>query len=166
MRELLHRVERTLYRASNIGGLVNQFLLGGVVLLIVLEIVRRYIFNRPIAYTVELVEMGLSIIVFLAIVVCTVERGHVNIDMLLRRFSPRSQAAINSFFYFLCAWLFGLIAWRCFVYALQLRIISQVSMMLKLPYYPFVLVMALCALLTSLVFLSQFIHFVAEAVRK
>lgn len=166
MRELLHRVERTLYRASNIGGLASEFLLGGVVLLIVLEIVRRYIFNRPLAYTVELVEMGLSIIVFLAIAVCTVERGHINIDILLKRFPRRAQAAINSFFYLLCAGVFGLIAWRSVVYAMQLQSISQVSMILKLPYYPFVLVIALCALLTSLVFLSQFIHFVVEAERK
>lgn len=148
------------------GGLVSEFLLGGVVLVIVLEIVRRYIFNRPAAYTVELVETGLSIIVFLAIAVCTVERGHINIDIFLKRFPRRAQAAINSFFYLLCTGLFGLIAWRCVVYAVQLQDMGQISMMLKMPYYPFVLVIALGTLLTCLVFLSQFIHFVVEAVRK
>jgi hypothetical protein len=43
---------------------------------------------------------------------------------------------------------------------------GQVTMMLRVPYYPFVLVMALCSLLASLIFWAQLIHFAAEAVRK
>ncbi len=166
MRESPNRVERTLYQTSGIGSLVGKCLLGGIVLITVVDIALRYVFNRPLAYTVELVELALALIVFFGIVGCTAQRSHININILLTRFPKRGQAGINGFFYFLSAGLFGLMAWRCVIYAIQLWDIGQVSMMLKLPYFPFVLVVALCSLLTGLVFLSQSIHFVVEAVRK
>jgi TRAP-type C4-dicarboxylate transport system permease small subunit len=164
--EALHRVERILYRTSDIGRLVGEFVLGGMVLLIVADIVLRYIFNSPLSYSLELVEVGLAVVVFFAIVVCTADRGHINIDIFLKRFPERAQAAINSFFYLICTGLFGLLVWRCTLYAMRLQDMGQVTMMLRVPYYPFVLVMALCSLLASLVFLSQFIRFVVKAVRK
>ena len=166
MKKLLKRVEQALYQTSGIGSLVGKCLLGGIVLIIVVDIALRYVFNRPLAYSVELVELALALIVFFGIVACTAQRGHININILLARFPKRGQAGINGFFYFLSAGLFGLIAWRCVIYAMQLRDMGQVSMMLKLPYFPFVLVVALCSLLTGLVFLAQSIHFVVEAVRK
>lgn len=166
MTESPSRVERALYQTSEIGRLVSEVALGGLVSLTVVDIILRYVFNNPLAYTVELVGLALAIVVFFGIVVCTAQRGHVNINVLLTRFPRRVQAAINSFFYFLSAGIFGVIAWRSVVYAMQTQDMNLVSTMLKLPYYPFILVIALCSLLTGLLFLSQFIHFVVETVRK
>ena len=162
MRRIAKPVEQALYRASEIVGLVGEAVLGGIVLLIVVDIILRYGFNRPLAFSLELVEFGLCLIVFLAIAVCTAHRGHVNIDIFLRRFPKRGQAAINSFIYFLATGIFGLMVWGLVIYAMW----SGVSIMLKLPYQPFILWAAFCILLTCLLFLSQFIHFVVEAVRK
>ena len=166
MRESLHRVERTLYQTSNIGRLVAEFLLGGIVAVTVVDIFLRYVLNRPLAYSVELVELGLAIIVFCSIIVCTAQRGHINLNIILTKFPQRSQASINSFIYIICTVVFAVIAWRGVIYAMQLKDMGQVSMMLKLPFYPFVFVIAVCSFLTCLIFLSQFVHFVNEAVRK
>ena len=166
MRNPFSRVERGLYKTSDTGKLVGEVILGGIVLLIVADIILRYVFNRPIAYTVEVVEVALSIIVFFGIIICTAQRGHVNMDILLTRFPRRVQGAVNSFLYLLSAGLFGLIAWRCVIYAMQLQDMGRVSIMLRLPSYPFVLVIAFCSFLTSLLFLSQFIRFVDVALRK
>ena len=166
MRRSVHSIERTLYNISGVSGWVSQYLLGGIVMVTVVDIGLRYVFNRPLAFTVELVELGLSIIVFCAIIVCTAQRGHINLNILLMKFPKRSQAAVNSFIYIVCTFVFIVMSWRCVVYAFQLKDMGQVSMMLKLPYYPFVFVIAICAFLTCLIFLSQFVHFVNEAVRK
>lgn len=166
MKRLLNRIEQALYQTTEAGRWVGYAALGVIVLLTVLDITLRYVFNRPLGYAVEVVELALCIVVFIGIIVCTAKRAHVIMDILLTRLPQRGAAAINSFMYFFATVTFGVMTWRFVIYAIQSQEMQRVSMMLKWPYYPFVLFSALCGLLTTLLFLSQFIHFVAKAVRK
>lgn len=166
MRESPKRVEQILYHISDIGRLVGEVLLGGIVSLMVADIILRYIFNRPLAYSKEMVELTLVLVVFFGIAICTAQRGHVKMDIFLMRFPQRVQAVINSFIYILATGLFSLITWRSFVYVMQIRDRGQESAILGVPIYPFVFMVALWSLLITLLFLSQLIHFVVEASRK
>ena len=166
MKQLLNRIEKSLYRTTETGKLIGNVLLLGIVLLIVVDIVLRYVFNRPLAFSVEVIEFALGILVFLGIVICTAYRALVKIDALLTRFSTRAQATINSFFYFIATVIFGLMSWQAVLYALESQDMGLVSMMLQLPYHPFIYIMAFFSLFACLLTLSQFIHFVIEATRK
>ena len=166
MKQLLNRIEKSLYRTTEAGKLVGNILLLGIVLLIVVDSILRYVFNQPLGYAVEVIEFALGILVFLGIVICTAYRGHVKIDALLMRFPQRGQAVINSFFYFFATVIFGLMAWQAVLYALESEDMGLVSMMLQLPYHPFIYIMAFFSLFACLLTLSQFIHFVIEATKK
>jgi len=135
-----------------------------MILLIVADVMLRRIFNQPLAYSLELVEATLPMVVFFGIVVCTARQGHIDIGVLVMRFPQRVQAAISSSVYFLTAGLFSLIAWRCFVHAMHHQQLGTVTIILRIPIFPFFFVVALCSVVATLLFLSQFIHFTAKAV--
>ena len=75
MRHMLNRIDRALYQTSEIARIVSGVVLGGIVIVIVVDIILRYIFNVPLAFSVELVELALALVVFFGIIVCTAQRG-------------------------------------------------------------------------------------------
>lgn len=132
-------------------------------LLIVADVVLRYVFNRPLAYSLEVVELALSLVVFFGIIICTARRGHVAIDIIVARLSPRSAAVINSFVYFLSTGIFGVLAWRLFIYEMDIQQAGNMTAILRIPQYPFILVFALCSVLITLLFLSQLVQYIRRA---
>ena len=139
-------------------------MLTGMTLLIVADVILRNVFNQPLAYSIEVVELTLSIVVFLGIIICTAKQGHVTINIIVTRFSPRVKAAINSFVYFLSTGIFGVLTWRLFMQGINLQQTGKMTAILKIPFYPFILVLAFCSILITLLFLSQLVHFIRRTV--
>ena len=163
-RKIAGLIEQSLYQISDRGRLVGEVVLGGMVLFIVADVILRYAFDQPMSYALELIEVALSLVVFFGLIMCTSRRGHIDIPVLVTRFSRQVQAATNSFVYFLGTGLFSVMAWRLFAHAMHVQQIGTVTTILKLPHYPFILVIALCSVLVTLLLLSQLIHFIVEAV--
>ncbi len=62
-----------------------------------------YVFHRPIMGVLELSEMMLLYITFLGAAWVLREEGHVNMDLILTIFKPRTQAWINAVTSLVCA---------------------------------------------------------------
>lgn len=139
--------------------------LAGIVLLIVTDVTLRYVFNRPIRAGLEVVELGLVLIVFCSIAFCTAQRSHLAIDTLVIRLPQRVQVVIGSIVHFIGAGIFAVIAWQSIVHAVRLEDYGNVTVLLNLPYYPFLSVVALCSLLVSLLLLGQLVRLIIGAVR-
>ena len=163
MKTIFIRLDNYLYKCSDLITWIAYLTITIVVLLTVSDIILRYVFNHPLSYAVEIVELGLCLTVFISIAACTAHKSHVNIDILLTRLSQRRQAITNSGIYFFTTIMLGILCWRLISYALLSKEIGQVSTMLKLPIYVFILIAAICILLTTLLFLSQCIHFVIKS---
>jgi len=166
LKETAYITERALFRISDAGGWVGKGVLSVMVLLIVSDVILRYVFNQPIASSMELVELAMVVLVFTSIVVCTAKRGQLSIDVLVMLFPRQYQTVIDIIVHFIGAGLFGVIARQSFIRAIYLSQISSETVMLKLPYYPFSLVIAVCSVLVSLLLLAQLFRLVIEAVRK
>lgn len=130
---------------------------GGILLLLmfytVLDVVLRYVFNAPFSGSLELTEFAMVPIVFLAIAYCGWTGGHISVDLFeyfLDRPGFRFLPALISF---TGAGLFAVIAWRVTVEAIATW--PQVSNMLRLPHYPFRLVVAFGAAVFAAVLLVQ-----------
>jgi len=166
IKKIAGRLEKSLEQASETCRLVGEIILGIIVLLIVVDVILRYFFNQPLSYSFELIEAGLSMVIFFGIVICTAHRGHVDISLLVGRFSPRVQAAIMSFSYIIGSALFGLVAWQMFSHTMQTMEMGKVTSILRIPSYPFVFIIGLCCVLISLLLLAQFIHLIRKALAK
>lgn len=166
MWKITNLIGQGLHRASDIGRLVGEVALGGIVLMIVVDVILRYGFDRPLSFSIELVEVALSLVVFFGITVCTARRGHILIDILVTRFPERVQATVESFVHFLGAGLFGIIAWQIFTHAVHIKEIGNVTLMLKLPYYPFILIAGICSMLASLLLCLQLMQLIGKAIHR
>jgi len=161
-----HCLEQAIGRISIIINSAGMMSVVFIMLLVTVDVLMRNTFSRPILGAYELVELLMAIFVSLALAYTGVQKGHVSVDVVVSRFSPRVRTAIMSFNWLASSGLFLLVSWKTLENAETLREAGLVSPMLFVPAFPFALVLALGSGLLSLVFLIQFIESVSRVVRR
>jgi TRAP-type transport system small permease protein len=119
----------------------------------VLDVVLRYVFNRPFSGSLELTEFAMSAIVFLGIAYCGWIGGHVAVDILERPLEHPSLRFVPVILTFISALLFAAIAWLSAVEALTSM--HRISNMMRWPHYPFQLTVALGSAMYAIVLMIQ-----------
>lgn len=141
------RVEKTIL---SIAEKINWIAAGAIVammLLTTLDIVLRS-FRRPIPGAYELVGLLGSVAISFSLAYTSMERGHIAVEFLVRRFSRPTQALIDAGNALIGSLLFAVIAWQSAVYGSDLFVKGVVSLTIQVPIYPFIFgVAAGCALL-------------------
>ena len=74
--------------------------LGGALLIfallaVCLDVIMRYFFNSPISWVLQVSEYILLYVPFLAAAYVLKQDGHIRVDILLNRLSPKTQTAFN-----------------------------------------------------------------------
>ena len=126
-------------RALNGTGLLALVVLA---LVTVIDVIGRYVFNRPLLGALELSELMMVFLAFGCFAYTELQNGHVEVDVFVNRFPPKARAACESFAAVLSTGLWGLIAWRTAMQAQKVRVASEVTSNLLLPVYPFLWVAA------------------------
>lgn len=111
-------------------------------LLTVMDVVGRYLLNRPIPGALELSEFALVLLVFLGLGSTGLRGSQVVVDIALDRFSPRWRAISDVLNALLAIGFWLVIAWRTAMQAQEVAIRGEVSTILGLPVYPFVYAVA------------------------
>jgi len=151
-------LERFANPVSRLADSVGRIILALMVLLITLDVVLRYFFNRPIKGSYELVQFLLVLLVFLGLAYIQTKKGHVSVSLITAKLSPRQRSVVGSATYFLCLIIFSLISWRCILQAETLRVCGTSSDTLSIPNFPFMWLVAFGSVLLCLVFLIDFIR--------
>jgi len=151
------RIERLVAGLSEKLNWVGAAVLVCMMLLTVADVVGR-LFRSPIPGTFELVGfMGSAVIAF-ALPYTSVMKGHIAVEVLVQRLPWLARVVINALGAIVSAALFGVVAWRCVVFAEGLRASREVSLTLKAPTYPFVYGIAAGCAVLSLVLLVEFVR--------
>jgi TRAP-type C4-dicarboxylate transport system permease small subunit len=114
-------------------------------------------FRRPIPGTYELVCFLGAMAVAFAMAHTSVERGHVAVSIVVQLLPQRIQALIDSITSSFGFIFFALIAWRSVLYASTLQHSGEVSLTLRLPFYPFVYGIGFAAAVVCLVLLTDMV---------
>lgn len=138
-----------------------------MMVLTVLDVIGRYFFSSPINGTWEVVGLMLVCAGTWCLPYCQKERRHVNVTILLDRFSKPVAACIEGLSCLIGSVGFSLLAWE----ALQLTVkyFSQqgyVTDTLRIPLYPFVLIMAIGNGILALVLCVDLLKTLPAIVRK
>ena len=80
-------LERPLRLVALLGGLV----LTGIMVLVSAAVFYRYVLNQPILGDQELVEIGMSLVVMMAIPFATLRGAHIRVDILDQRIGERGR---------------------------------------------------------------------------
>lgn len=112
---------------------------------------------KPIPGTYDLVALFGSIAAALAMAHTTVQSGHVAVELLVRLLAKKKRAVLKLFTDTVSGLFFAVLAWRCVLYARDLKESGEVSMTMQLPFHPFVYLLAFSALSVTFVFLMVII---------
>jgi TRAP-type C4-dicarboxylate transport system permease small subunit len=111
------------------------------------DVVGRDVFNHPIPGVIELSQYLLAISILLGLAYTQQIKGHVGVSILISRLSTRAQLLVNLVGTLVGLFLFVLLVWQGLVIGLEEKTVSD---MLRVPQYPFRLLVAVAALLTFL----------------
>jgi len=129
-----------------------------VVMMVVtaLDVVMRYFrISFPGAY--DIISLLGAVVVAFALTYTSIQRGHIAVDFVYQKLPERYRPLLDIFNGFAGSVFFGLLAWRCFVYAAMLKSVGEVSLTIKIPTYPFVAGIGMnCALLSFYLLLRFF----------
>ena len=130
------------------------------------DVVGRYLFDRPLYGTYELSELLLAVVVFLSIASCQAEDRHMRVDFLLPYMSTRMRALIDGSAYACGVLICGFMAWYSIgpaVYSWEIG--EHTEGMISFPVYPAKIVVPIGFALLGLQLAFDFLHAVSGAGR-
>lgn len=154
---------KVIHNISRISGYVATGMLGIMMMVTVADVFMRYVFNRPITGTKEISEFLLVIVVFLALAWCAVARKHVKVDLLMSRFSMRTQLIVDTITLLAVLGIYVIITWQSFLESTEVDTITSI---IKLPHSPLYWIMTLGFAIFCLAIISLVIENVIEASKR
>jgi TRAP-type C4-dicarboxylate transport system permease small subunit len=148
----------------NITKKCSKFLnaVGGVILVLmmlltVLDVILRYL-GKPITGTYELMGFSGALVIGFAIAQASLDDAHVSVDILTDRLSPLRKKLLLVVTKLIGLILFALIGWALFMKGHDLYRTGEVSLTLRVPYYPVAYGLSLCSFVECLVLLSDILR--------
>lgn len=93
--EVLAMLERPLAVLERVGLIVAGFAFSAMMLVTVVDVVMRYLFNAPLSWSFELISSYLMVgAFFLALSATQARRQHVHVDILARKLPERLRCAL------------------------------------------------------------------------
>jgi TRAP-type C4-dicarboxylate transport system permease small subunit len=130
--------------------------LGFMILLTVADVILRY-FRRPIIGTYEMVALSGAVIIGFSLPFTSLMKGHVNVDFLTLKLSPKGRKIFSSITKCLGIILFLIIGWNLIILGMDFHKVGEVTPTRHLPIYPVLYGVGVCCLLESLVLLCDIV---------
>jgi len=153
-------------QASRIASIFGVVFLSAMMGLTVADVIMRYFFNRPILGSVEMCEYLMVGAGFFGIAWCAVKRGHVQVDLVVSRFSPRIQSGFEVATLILSLTVVPMIAWQNFSQAVYVKVERVESDLLEIPAYPFYLIVAIAFTLLTLVMITLLMDSIRKVTKR
>ncbi len=144
---------------------VGAFSIAAMMFLTCADVIMRA-FGHPIFGAVEISGFLATTALACALPYTHSMKGHVGVDMLVRRMSDRGQAIVDFITGTLSMVLFGLISWQSFVYAGSMKQSGEVSMTLEFPAYIFIYFIGFAFSVFTLAILLDVIQYIKKVFQK
>jgi TRAP-type transport system small permease protein len=136
--------------------------LAGMMLITCTDVVLRA-FGHPIFGSIDVVKFLAVLVLACAMPITHREGGHIGVDLLVQKFSPRTQSVVDSITSLVALVLFAVVSWEMWLYARELAIKGEVSMTIEIPVYPFIYCVSICFGIFCLTILVDLINHVRKA---
>ena len=128
-----------------------------MMLLTVVDVLLRAA-SFPFVGTFEIVSLLMGIVISFGIPQVSLDKGHVYMEFLIQKFSPRGKDIMNTFTRLLCIGLFIFIGYNLFNVGAEFRTSGEVSPTIKLPFYPVAYGVGVCCFLECFVFIFDIVR--------
>ena len=150
-----HRWERRV--EAVLGGAASAILLG-MMLLTFVDVVARYVFNRPLSGAFEVTELMLVVLIFAGLPLVSYAGEHALMDFVDRLLGARPQRLLERLVQAACAAVMFLLAWLVWLKADRIWGYRDATDVLRIVYGPFVYFMAVMIGLAGLIHLYKVVE--------
>ena len=119
------------------------------------DVVARYVFNRPLRGAFELTELLLVVLIFAGLPLVSHADEHVTMDFIDRLLGTRGRELWKRGVQALCAALMFLLTWLIWLKADRISAYGDATDVLRIVYGPFVYFMAVMIALAGLIHLYK-----------
>jgi TRAP-type C4-dicarboxylate transport system permease small subunit len=141
--------------ADSLLGAAASTILMALMLLTVVDVVARYVFNRPLAGAFEVTELMLLVLIFAGLPLVTYADEHAVMDFIDRLLSPRAQDALRRAVQVASAAVMFLLTWLIWLKADRIWAYRDATDVLRILYGPFVYFMAVTIGLAGIIHLYK-----------
>ena len=122
-------VERLIRRLAGALTWVAGLALFLMMVQMVVDVVMRKFFNRPIEGSLEIVSVyHMVAVVFLPLALVELRHEHISVDLLVQSFPAGLRRAVNVFGYLVCAVFFAVLAYQTLLDAIESLRINEIMM--------------------------------------
>jgi TRAP-type C4-dicarboxylate transport system permease small subunit len=127
-------VKKGIRRLNYIVCAIGMAMVIPLMLLTFADVVLRSFFNKPIPGTFEISQYILAIFILLGAAYTQQVKGHVGVDFVTSRLSPRLRAICESLTTLLSLFIIAVVVWQGWVVGIEEKAVSD---QLRIPQYPF-----------------------------
>jgi TRAP-type C4-dicarboxylate transport system permease small subunit len=159
------RMERLVHRASWSLQVVSRALMFFMALFVAVDVVGRYVFNKPFKGSTDLVELMMGVAIFFGLAYCASQDGHTRVDVVYTHLPVRAQAYLDVFTFAASLFIYALITWQLSArvwYSIVEPERGTVTDLLRIPHMP---VICLAALGSAVLCLELLVRIIRSAAR-
>jgi TRAP-type C4-dicarboxylate transport system permease small subunit len=142
-------------RADAVLGIAASAILFLMMALTFVDVVARYVFNRPIRGAFEVTELTLLVLIFAGLPLVSHADEHVTMDFIDRMLGARGRAWLRKIVDVLVSGLMFFMAWQVTIKAARITSYGDATDVLRIVYGPFVYFSAAMIALAGLIHLYR-----------
>lgn len=128
----------------------SALLILALIVVTCIDVIGRYLFNRPFGGAYELTQMLLATLVFVALPLTSHDGSHVEVDLALHLFPKPVQAVLGQLAGIISAVVLGYFSWRLVLIGIDQMESGTRSASLALPMAPLAFLAAACCVAAGL----------------
>lgn len=161
--KLTDKAESGIKRVAKIFNEIAGWAVVAAMVLVVLNVLLRVIFKKPLLGAYEYTGFITAIIVGFSIAFCLVLDAHISIDFITQKFSKKTQNIIGLITDSIMTLMMSAFTYYIFTYATKLLKSNSVSPTTQFPFYIVVYIIGVCFALLCLVLLVRVKNHIMEA---
>jgi TRAP-type C4-dicarboxylate transport system permease small subunit len=153
-------------KISKIMDSIAGWCMASIMVLVISNILLRILIKRPILGTYEYVGFFTALVIGFALAHCAVQNSHIAINLVTDRLPVKVQTFVKIFIDTIAFIFLALSSWHLVLYGKSMAGSGEVSLTTRLPFYPFIYLIAFGISILALVVLADLINCFGKGVKK
>lgn len=162
MQNIIDFLYKGIKPVSIVANAIGMVMMTVMMIFVTLDVTLRKLFDSPILGSIEITQFMLAICVSFGLAQCTIDKGHVIVDLFVSRLTTRAKARLEIVTGMLAFGSCVLVTWQLVNYIFIIKESNNVSSVLKIPMWPFVALVTFGFVLFCFVLFVQYLEYISE----
>ena len=152
---MIDKTENIIKKAAGIFNLIAGGAIVAAMLMVVVNVILRKIFGRPILGAYEFTGFLSVIIISFGLAYCLLVNAHIAVDFIVEKFSSKTQGFIDTITGIFVFLFMSVFTWKVLDFATKILRSKQLSPTTQFPFFIFIYLMGICFTIFCLVYLIK-----------